>query len=346
MASIAPAIPQKNRERVEWLDLFRGAAVLAMIETHVVNTFLAPGLREAGWFGWLNWFNGLVAPAFLFIAGYAQGLSWRTSSAKPVAFGRKAKRLLGVAALGYGLHFPFTELGQHRWADALRTGTQVDVLQCLAVALLCVLGVPAAAGVLSEKWRNSARCAVLCGLTVGTVLLAPSSASWGVGPVPFAAFLNDHTGSLFPLFPWAAFVFSGALAGAFSARSAGWLLVAAGGVKGSALLAGDGTFSALSASFFCARLAWVLALAALCQWIARGWKPRGVLFAGRESLVMYAAHLLVIEWTAEAGVPRGGFGLGEAALLFTAVLATTFAVAFGKAKWSARKAANAVPPAG
>ena len=346
MASIAPAIPQKNRERVEWLDLFRGAAVLAMIETHVVNTFLAPGLREAAWFGWLNWCNGLVAPAFLFIAGYAQGMSWRANPAKPVAFGRKAKRLLGIAALGYALHFPLTELGQHRWADALRMGTQVDVLQCLAVALIGVLCVQSASRLFAEKWRGVARLMMLLGLAVGTVWFAPRSANVDIAPVPLAAFLNDHTGSLFPLFPWAAFVFCGALAGALASRTAGWLLVAAGGVKGCALLAGDGTFAALSPAFFGERLAWVLALAMLGQWLARAWRPRGVLFAGRESLVMYAGHLLLIAWSVQAGVPRGGFGVAGAAMIFAGVLGVTFAVAFGKAKWSARTVVVAVSPAG
>ena len=139
MSSISSAAPATARKRVEWLDLFRGAAVVAMIETHVVNTFLAPGLREAAWFGWLNWFNGLIAPAFLFIAGYAQGMGWRAQPVKRGAFGRKAKRLLGIAALGYALHFPWGEIAQRRWAEALRVGTQVDVLQCLAVALLGVL---------------------------------------------------------------------------------------------------------------------------------------------------------------------------------------------------------------
>ena len=337
MSSISSSAPATARKRVEWLDLFRGAAVLAMIETHVVNTFLAPGLREAAWFGWLEWCNGLVAPAFLFIAGYALGMGWRPG--KPVAFARKAKRLLGVAALGYALHFPWMEIGQRRWAEALRTGSQVDVLQCLAVALLCVLVVQAVCGVLAEKGRRVARLAMLCALTAGTVLLAPVSATWSGGPVPLAAFLNGRTGSLFPLFPWAAFVFSGALAGAFAARSAGWLLVVAGLVKGGALLADDGVFSALSPAFFGARLAWVLALAAGCQWVAQVWKPRGVQFAGRESLVMYAGHLLLIAWSVQAGAPRGGFGWAGAAMIFSAVLGTTFAVAFAKAKWSARRAA-------
>ena len=338
MSSTATAAPPGKRERVEWLDLFRGAAVLAMVETHVVNTFLAPALREAAWFGWLNWFNGLIAPAFLFIAGYAQGMSWRAVLGKPVALARKAKRLLGIAALGYALHFPWTELGQQRWADAWRSGTQVDVLQCLAVALLAVLGVQKAVRVLAEKWRRAAGLAAVACMGICTIALAPHSAAWSVGVMPLDAFVNAGTGSLFPVFPWAAFVFCGVLAGAFTSRKPGWMLVAAGLLKGGAHLAGEGTFSVLSATFFCERLAWVLALAALCQWIAHAWAPRGVLFAGRESLVIYAGHLLLIEWTVQAGVPRGGFGLGGAALLIAGVLAATFAVAFAKAKWSGRTA--------
>ena len=70
----------------------------------------------------------------------------------------------------------------------------------------------------------------------------------------------------------------------------------------------------------------------------RVWTPRGVLFAGRESLVIYASHLLMIEWAAQAGVPRGGFWLPGIALLFAAVIAAAFAVAFAKTRWSARTA--------
>ena len=312
--------------------------MLAMMETHVVNTFLAPALREAAWFGWLNWFNGLIAPSFLFIAGYAQGMSWRAGDAKPVAFGRKAKRLLGVALLGYALHFPFTELGQNRWSEAVQVGTRADVLQCLAVTLLVVLAVQAGMRFFSAERRRAAGLAVVACLGIATVALAPYSAAWGGGPVPLAAFVNDRTGSLFPVFPWAAFVFFGVLAGAFATRQAGWMLVAAGVAKGVAHLAGDGTFSVLSAAFFCERLAWVLALAVLGHWVARGWRPRAVMFAGRESLVMYAGHLVIIEGVAGMGAPRGGLGLAGVAPVFAAVVALTFAVALARAKWRARAA--------
>ena len=333
MSTVAPAAAPPERARVAWLDWFRGAAVLAMIETHVANTFLAPGLRATAWFGWLTWFNGLVAPAFLFIAGYAAGMSW---PGKRGAFARKAKRLAGIAALGYALHFPWGEIARGQWAEAVRVGTQVDVLQCLAVALLGVLAV---AWIFAESGRRAVGLAVLAGLALGTILLAPSAADGSGGPVPVAAFVNGRTGSLFPLFPWAAFVFCGALASAAGGRGTVWLLGAAAGVRVAARLASEGTFSALSPAFFGERLAWVLALAALGQWIARAWTPRTVLFAGQESLVMYAALLLIIEWVAQAGVPRGGFGVAGAALVFSGVLAATFAVALAWAKWRTRRAA-------
>ena len=69
-----------------------------------------------------------------------------------------------------------------------------------------------------------------------------------------------------------------------------------------------------------------------------------VLFAGRESLVMYAGHLLLIAWAVQAGMPRGGFGVAGAMMIFTGVLGMTFAGAFGKTKWSARRTAGTVSP--
>ncbi len=336
--SQATAVPPAKPGRLTWLDLFRGVAVLAMIETHVVNTFLTPGLREAAWFSWLNWANGLVAPAFLFIAGYAQGMSWRAAAGKPAALGRKAKRLLGIVVLGYALHFPIMPLWHHRWGEAFRVGTTVDVLQCLAVSLLAALGVLGLGGRLAEKWRLGVGRAALVGLGGLVVWLAPFSAEWSVGAVPLDAYLNNRTGSLFPLFPWAAFVFGGVLAGSLDGLRMGWMLVAASGVRVGAHLLDDGRFSALSPAFFGGRLAWLLAFWALGHWIAQRWQPAAVRFAGRESLVMYAAHLMFIEWTVLAGVPRGSLGWIGVALVYALVLALTYAATWAKTIWLARPA--------
>ncbi len=328
--------------RVEWLDLFRGAAVVAMIEAHVVNTFLAPAFRDAVWFGWLNWFNGLVAPSFLFIAGWAQGLSWSVAGKKRVAFGRKLKRLLGVAALGYFLHFPWTELGQRRWTEALRVGTQVDVLPCLAAALFLVLGIQWVAQRSGEKWRVWWWFTLLGGFAVALVGLAPATRAWTAGPIPVVAFVNQTTGSLFPLLPWAGFVFAGAILGSVRTRPTVALLVAFGLLRMLGRFLEDGNFSADSPAFFCDRLAWVAVLAVLCQWFARIWQPTALLFAGRESLVMYAVHLQVISWIGQAGGPVGRLGWAAVGGMYALVLALTWAVALGWAGWRARNASRQI----
>ncbi len=140
-AHVPGAPPPGRRERLVWIDLFRGAAVLVMIETHVVNTFLLSILRDWNWFSVLNYVNGLVAPSFLFIAGFVQGMERGASPDKPVQFARRAGHLLGILLLAYALHFPWRELGQHRWDAAVRVGTQEDVLQCIAASLGVLLGV-------------------------------------------------------------------------------------------------------------------------------------------------------------------------------------------------------------
>jgi uncharacterized membrane protein len=329
--------PPEQRERVLWLDVFRGAAVVAMIEAHVVNTFLAPALRETAWFAWLNWFNGLVAPSFLFIAGWAQGLSWSAAVGKPVAFARKAKRLLGIAALGFALHFPWGELAQRRWDAALRIGTQVDVLPCLAASLLAVLGMQWLAQRGGARGRAGIYFTLLGALMVGIVWVGPPVVAWTAGPVPVVAWVNQTTGSLFPLPTWAGFAFAGAMLGAVRGLPAVALLGVFAAVRTLGWWLNDGVFSVVSAASFCERLALVAALAALCQWVVRVWKPGALLFAGRESLVMYAGHLLLISWTVQAGVPDGAFGWPAVAGLYVAVLAATWVVALGWAKWQARR---------
>ncbi len=58
-------------KRCDWIDQLRGWAVIVMIEVHVVNVWLAPGLRP----DWLNYLNGLVAPSFTMAAGYSLVIS-------------------------------------------------------------------------------------------------------------------------------------------------------------------------------------------------------------------------------------------------------------------------------
>ena len=155
-----------------------------MIEAHVTNTFLAPTLRDGAWFGWVNYVNGLVAPAFLFIAGYAQGLGAGRGPRPWADVRRRLRRLTGIAAIGFALHLPWAQLAARQWADALRIGTAVDILPCLAVAIGVLVIVERLAG----RWAN----AIVAVMTAAVLIVAPALADWTGAPVPVRRVGESH----------------------------------------------------------------------------------------------------------------------------------------------------------
>ena len=126
--------------RIRALDWHRGIAVLVMIECHAL-VFLGATHAHDRLVEFLNSINGLVAPSFLFIAGFVQGMERGVAPEKPVNFARRARQLVLLGVTGYALHFPWPELARHDWEAAVRVGTQVDVLQCIAASLGLLLAI-------------------------------------------------------------------------------------------------------------------------------------------------------------------------------------------------------------
>ena len=324
------ALPVR-RPRVLWIDLFRGLAVLVMIETHVVNTFLAGSVRAEGWFSILNYLNGLVAPSFLFISGFVQGMERGLTPDKPVNFARRARQLLNLLLIGYALHFPWTELGQHRWEEALRVGSQVDVLQCIAGSLGLLLGVSWLAQKIGGGRQQEVWWTGLVALLGLSVFIAPYAAECHGLPVPLQGWINRSTGSWFPLFSWAGFVFFGALAGAVYGlmrrateapdnapnvspvfafrRASSVFLFTPLPLAASAWAFRTATYSVVSPASFFERAAWVLVLAAVCEWFVNRQRPALPLFAGKHSLALYVIHLVLISTIAGCGLPMNAIPL-------------------------------------
>jgi uncharacterized membrane protein len=323
-ASEAPAAP---RARLEWLDLYRGLAVLVMVETHVANTFLDTSAWPAGWRVDLNYINGLVAPAFLFIAGYAHGLGLRRKRAVRTHIWPRLVRLASIAAIGYAMHFPVMELLRGDWAAALRAGSRMDVLACLAMAVAALVIIERLCG----RWVKAGVAAAMAAV----VIAAPAAAAWHTGPDPLLAMTNQTTGSLFPLLPWAAFVFAGFLVSEQTPAFRRFLprvVVAAAAVA----LLGRANLTPVSAAFFFERLAWILALVPVCGWLSGRCAPALVLYAGRESLSLYIVHLALIEMLAVIVRPR--VDLAVPVGLLAVVLAASLALASG---WRAFTVARA-----
>ena len=269
-------------QRLEWLDLFRGLAVLGMVWTHAANTFLTAELKASSWFATLTSYHGLIAPAFFWIAGYARAhvTMGKTKPAWPVA-----KRLLIVWLIGYLMHVPWDRLLD---AQAMRAVATVDVLHCLAVSGLILLGV--------EKLGKGREIAALILLLV-FVGLEKSAREWQTGVLVLDQYFNRLHGSQFALFPWVGFGLAGFITrrawdGRLNRSAAGLMLVGAVFAWGLSWLPWlDGL-----PAFFLERLGWVMMAAAAVAVVADRLSPfTGWLrLAGRESLLLYVAHLMLI----------------------------------------------------
>ena len=206
---------KKQSDRLVFIDLLKGLVLLMMIETHVFNPLLLPVYKEAPWFGLLNFINGLVAPSFLFASGFTFILSTsKTFDSKfdKTIFLRKLKRIGVIFLLGYVLRLPQPNLSDliTKSTDLqMRIFLSVDILQCIAVGLLIFV----LSSVIFNKEKSNLILIIIATFTV--ILISPIM--WKIHfenfmPVGIANYFNRMNGSLFPLFPWIAFIFSGGIA--------------------------------------------------------------------------------------------------------------------------------------
>jgi uncharacterized membrane protein len=305
-----------EKTRYMYIDLLRGWAVLVMIETHVVNAFLIPAYRTEPWFAVLNFINGLVAPSFLFIAGYAFAVigqrKWNDYISLGPAFRKQFRRIIQIWIVGYALHVPFFSLQRlitSEWS-AWSPFWKVDVLHCIAVSLLVLL-------ILVVVIRKPAVYFwIVLGASMIIVLATPVISTIHVDayfPLPIAQYFNYMGGSQFPIFPWMAFVVFGACCGQYYALKKDGN--AEKKIFSAAFLLGAGTIILMivirfipiviypghdywktSPEFFFIRLGIVLMLlSTLWYWEQNARSGRSpVSVVGMESLVAYSGHLLVI----------------------------------------------------
>jgi uncharacterized membrane protein len=307
--------PTKNR--LAFIDLLRGWALIVMIEVHVFNTFILPVMKTTSWFQILNFINGLVAPSFTFISGFVFLLasqkkleSFRTYGS---AFWKQLGRIGLVWGTGYFLHLPFfsfhrmiTDTTEEGWLNFY----QVDVLHCIAFGLLVLF--------ISRLLIKNSRLYRTFLLISGLFVVVATMFVWNYDflnlvPAPIAAYINSRHYSLFPLFPWLSFMLFG---GYFASRYidareqkkekefiiqfsfAGAILLVACMIgmelqDSLHILLIDIRANPL---FFFERLGMVMLLLAVCWFYAdyRKTEKSIVLEVSKESLMVYTAHLLVI----------------------------------------------------
>ena len=288
-----------------------------MVETHVVNAYLPVGLRQGTFFFWLAFLNGLVAPSFLFASGFSLGLQgsryWNDWLSFRAPFWRHLRRLGFIAMLGYFVHAQHLRLSQYLSSqdpDVWRRTLQVDILQCIVMSLIIV-------HLLILMVRTRARLAYGAAVLVMCFSLA-TPWIWALDftghlPLALALFLSPGGISLFPIFPWGAFLLAGTSASCFflsavkrdavpqfmrrlAITGAGLICAGLLGRLVPFSLPGYQDFYQTSPLYVAVRLGCVLLLMSALWGIERSGSrfPRSVLTAGQESLLVYGLHLFVI----------------------------------------------------
>lgn len=207
----------EKKNRAQFIDMLKGLALLVMIEVHVVNIFISGEFRSAWWFTYLNFINGLVAPAFTFSSGMVFVLSLQKGLDELRKFGmifwKKLGRLLLVFLAGYSIHMSYLSLrkiSNPEYPHMLEEFLKVDILQCIAVGLIMLLMLRIV--IVNDKGFY------ITVLLLDLLVLAFGPYAWKTDfshsiPLGIANYFNRIHGSLFPLFPWLSFILTGALIG-------------------------------------------------------------------------------------------------------------------------------------
>jgi acyltransferase len=201
----------------------RGFAVVVMVLGHSIDAVLSPDARATDVFRIYDALRGFTAPLFLFISGFAfavvTGRRWEAFAAFAAPARKRVGKMAGLLVLGYALHFPFFSLNKllhNTRPEEYAMMFQVDILHCLAVSIIMLQ-------LLVVMTRTPERF-LLVTAAAGTLIVLLSPLIWlldfrGVLPAIIAPYLSQQQPSLFPIFPFTAYLFAGAVTGLLYARA-------------------------------------------------------------------------------------------------------------------------------
>ncbi len=319
-----------KNNRTQFTGLMLCAAMLVLIESHVVNALIDSSLRSSTWFYVLNFANGLAAPSIIFIAGFVFMPGIQTGNGSSGRGTRGFMRQAGIIMLmwvcGYLLHIPFFSLDKcmHRsnWVHWIRFQS-VDLLQLIALGLMIIL-------LLRFIIKNERLfTAMVAALGLMAVVPAPyiySIDSEKLAPFWLAAYMAPVYFSYFPVFPWFGFMAAGAISAmifrVYGAGNRENVFMKRALIAGAAAAAISiplmfymkGTLKIFTdirpnILFFTGRLACLYIILALCYYCSRPQHRilRIFTWGGSETLLVYILHLQIIH----RDILPGGLSLSE-----------------------------------
>jgi uncharacterized membrane protein len=301
---------QQAIARRRYLDWARGLAVLIMIQAHVLDSWTRIDARGSWQFAWAMIVAGFAAPLFLFLAGVSVALSagskFRRTADSRSAASAVVKRGGWVFFLAFLFRLQAWALG---WGPP-RGMLKVDILNVLGPSI-------AAAGALwgafvSSRQRLVGFAASAAAISIVTPIIRATPLLNGL-PDALEAYVRPLGGlATFSFFPWAGFVFAGAVVGVLldqarvperESRLNSWFAIT-GALLAAAAYAGSflptpyahSEFWGGSPSFFAIRvgiLTLILPFAYVWQRVIGQWSSP-VEQLGRNSLFIYWIHVELV----------------------------------------------------
>ncbi|GIV55139.1 MAG: hypothetical protein KatS3mg039_1657 [Candidatus Kapaibacterium sp.] len=334
-----------SSQRLYELDAAKFVAMLFMMAGHVLSALVLPeqlDISRPPWSLW-HWWRGITAPVFLTISGMLFSLTLRRNEAGtivPTILRRRVLRALQLLGIGYLLVLPVRHLYELPFIEesAWYAFVQVNVLQLIAASLIVLVCV----AFLFHSPRTFERATAI--LTLGVVMLTPlvHQVQWYDHlPSALAAYLSYDGGSLFPVFPFSAYMFAGAWMGNVLSRSGtgnrsqlrtraavlGLALIALG-VGGSLLFPSPDIYryTPFGVAIRQGVVLLIIVATSLLLPLVRPIQSLLVLF-GKQALTIYVLHLVLLygtPWTDSIGrLKPNALTLGEGILAAAAIIGVT-----------------------
>ncbi len=210
-------------QRVIYIDLLRFCAIFLMVHGHTVDVLLSNEFRKPDSIGFNTWlfFRGLTAPLFLFASGFIYGVRFRRTDSEEKFRKIKIKtikRALLLIVIGYLMKSPTPTI--INWESVTYQMIQlfyaIDILQLIGASLIIFLFME----ILARKFKyDAARYLILISILFVLGRQLSTLVDWEEHfPLQISSWFSQRTGSLFPLFPWGAYLFLGGAVGIYFQR--------------------------------------------------------------------------------------------------------------------------------
>lgn len=193
-----------------YLDWLRGLAVIIMVGAHVTDAWTRQDDRGRTLYMYTVFIAGMAAPLFLFLAGLTLAMA-ASSRAEKLGYAAAASMARWRGLQVFGLAFLFRLQSQLLGWGSLNNFLKVDILNVMGLAMIATAVIW---GLTERRPMRMLLFAIATGVVAMTTPLVREAGVLAMLPDPIEAYIRPLPGRTnFALFPWAAFVMAGAIAG-------------------------------------------------------------------------------------------------------------------------------------